>query len=62
MKCSCGGLMRSRLLTADKEANICIACGRDDMPRRKPSKRDREEVLLIDQVIVEPKGKPQKGK
>ena len=44
MRCKCGGLMQLRRLTMETEARICILCGRDDMERRQPTKKDKKEA------------------
>lgn len=43
--------MQSRQLTVDTDANVCISCGRDDIPRRQSTTKDREEDVKAVEVV-----------
>lgn len=51
MKCNCGGIMQMKRLSYDTEAHVCILCGRDDLPRRTPTRSDNFAEPIVSVTI-----------
>lgn len=54
MRCKCGGIMRPMMLTVETCANVCILCGRDDLPRQIGHVPEEPDQAQLAPVSVKP--------